>query len=184
MVVSSGAGREQSCAVGRGKVYYARLSRGKAMFLAPRMLPYFHAVMGIRRSEEPSRLSPDGRALLRVLRREWEMGTADLRDESGMKDRSRFTRALDELQAAMLVVPSAVYYEPTFTYIYTLAVGRFPEGLRARVGREAALREIARGLLHGAGMTVRGELARVSRACRALTPASVIEPWWPKATRP
>jgi hypothetical protein len=153
--------------VGRGKVYYAKLSRGKAMFLAPRMIPYFHAIMGVRRSEEPTRLSPDGRALLRVLRREWEMGTADLRDESGVKDRARFTRALDELQAAMLVVPSAVYYEPTFTYIYTLAVGRFPEGLRARVGREVALREIARCFLNGAGMTVRGELARVTGLSRA-----------------
>jgi hypothetical protein len=28
----------------RGKVYYAKLSRGKAAFVAPRMLPYFHAI--------------------------------------------------------------------------------------------------------------------------------------------
>ena len=38
------------------------------------------------------------------------MSTADLRDESGVKDRTAFTRALDELQAAMLVVPSQVFY--------------------------------------------------------------------------
>ena len=75
--------------VGRGKVYYAKLSRGKAMFLAPRMIPYFHAIMGVRRSEEPHATQPrTRRALLRVLRREWEMGTADLRDESGVKDRA------------------------------------------------------------------------------------------------
>ena len=153
--------------VGRGKVYYAKLSRGKAMFLAPRMVPYFHAVWGARRSEEAGRLSPDARALLRVLRREWEMGTADLRDESGVKERARFTRALDELQAAMLVVPSAVYYEPTFTYLYTLAVGRFPEALRKRVSRPVALREIARCFLESAGLTVRGELARVTGLSRA-----------------
>ena len=36
----------------RGKIYYAKLARGKAMFLAPRMIPYFHAVWGVRRSEE------------------------------------------------------------------------------------------------------------------------------------
>src|SRR6266511_4198862 len=36
----------------RGKVYYAKLARGKATFLAPRMVPYFHAVWGLRRSEE------------------------------------------------------------------------------------------------------------------------------------
>ncbi len=28
--------------VRRGKVYYAKLSRGKTMFIAPRMIPYFH----------------------------------------------------------------------------------------------------------------------------------------------
>ena len=43
--------------VRRGKVYYAKLSRGKAMFLAPRMIPYFHAIWGMRRSEEKRRLS-------------------------------------------------------------------------------------------------------------------------------
>src|SRR6059058_5244680 len=37
--------------IARGQVYYAKLARGKAMFLAPRMIPYFHAVWGMRRSE-------------------------------------------------------------------------------------------------------------------------------------
>src|SRR5207248_11118310 len=27
----------------RGQVYYAKLTRGKATFIAPRMIPYFHA---------------------------------------------------------------------------------------------------------------------------------------------
>src|SRR5215212_7216372 len=36
----------------RGKVYYAKLARGKAMFVAPRMIPCFHAVWGMRRSDE------------------------------------------------------------------------------------------------------------------------------------
>ena len=31
----------------RGNVYYAKLGHGKAMFLAPRMIPYFHAVWGV-----------------------------------------------------------------------------------------------------------------------------------------
>jgi hypothetical protein len=151
----------------RGKVYYAKLGRGKSMFLAPRMIPHFHAIWGVRRAEEPRRLSRNARAVLRVLRREWEMGTKDLRDDSGVKDRATFARALDELQAAMLVVPSEVLYQPTFTYLWTLAVGRFPDELRRRVSRGAALREIARGFLDGAGLTVRGELARVTGLSRA-----------------
>ena len=54
------------------------------------------------------------------------MATSDLRDESGVKDRKAFIRAMDELQAAMIVVPSEVVYAPKFTYIWTLGVGRFP----------------------------------------------------------
>jgi len=142
------------------------LSRGKATFLAPRMIPYFNAVWGLRRSEEPRRLSTTARKILHVLRHEWEMATVDLRDDSGVKDRARFTRALDELQAAMLVVPSAVLYQPKFTYIWSLAVGRFPDALRKRVKREVALREIARSFLAGAGTTIPGELARVTGLSR------------------
>jgi hypothetical protein len=148
--------------VQRGKIYYAKLTRGKAMFLAPRMIPHFHAVWGLRRSEEQRRLSRHAQAILKVLRREWEMGTADLRDESGVKDRHAFTRGLDELQAAMVVVPSQIVYQPKFTYIWTLAIGRFPDALGRRVDREIALREIARCFLSGAGMTIPGELSRVT----------------------
>ena len=146
----------------RGRVYYAKLARGKTMFLAPRMIPYFHAVWGVRRRDEKRRLSRNARSILRVLRGEWEMGTADLRDESGVKDRQAFTRGLDELQAAMIVVPSEVYYQPKFTYIWSLGIGRFPDALVKRVTRDAAVREIARCFLAGAGMTVPGELARVT----------------------
>jgi hypothetical protein len=173
----------------RGSVYYAKLARGKAMFLSTRMVPYFHAIWGVRRSEEKGRLSRHARAILRVLRREWEMSTADLRDESGVKDRRTFTRAMDELQATMIVVPSEVFYQPKFTYIWTLGVGRFPEALLRRVNQDTALREIARSFLAGAGMTIPGELARVTglsrpdagRGNRALVAegyATMLAPGW------
>jgi hypothetical protein len=152
--------------VGRGNVYYAKLARGKATFVARRLVPCFNAVWGVRRADEPARLSKDARAVLRVLRREWEMATSDLRDEARIDDRRALTHALDELQAAMLVVPSAVVYAPKFTYLWTLAVGRFPDELRKRVARDAALREIARAFLAGAGMTFRGELARLTGLSR------------------
>jgi hypothetical protein len=175
--------------VRRGKVYYAKLARGKAMFLAPRMVPFFHAIWGVRRADEKRGLSTHARAILKVLRSEWEMATADLRDDSGVRDRAAFTRALDELQAAMLVVPSEVYYRPKFTYIWTLAVGRFPDALLRRVRYETALREIARCFLDSAGMTVPGELARVTglprpdagRGNRALVAegyATMLAPGW------
>jgi len=152
--------------VRRGKVYYAKLARGKSTFIAPRMIPYFHAIWGMRRSEETRRLSRHARAILKVLRKEWEMASSDLRKEAGVADRAAFTRALDELQAGMIVVPSEAVYLPKFTYLWTLGVGRFPDALRARVSRDEALREIARCFLTGAGMTVRGELARVTGLSR------------------
>jgi hypothetical protein len=152
--------------IARGKVYYAKVSRGKTMFLAPRMIPYFNAVWGVRPSEEKRRLSRHARAILKVLRNEWEMGTSDLREDARIRDRKTFNHALDELQAAMLVVPSQVFYQPKFTYIWTLAVGRFPDALQERVSRAIAVREIARCFLNGAGMTLRGELARVAGLSR------------------
>jgi hypothetical protein len=152
--------------VRRGKVYYAKLARGKAMLVAPRMVPYFHAIWGMRRAEEAKRLSRNARAVLKVLRKEWEMATSDLRIESGVADRVACTRAIDELQAAMIVVPSEVVYLPKFTYLWTLGVGRFPDALMRRVSRQTALREIARCFLAGAGMTIPGELARVTGLSR------------------
>ena len=148
--------------VRRGRVYYGKLAGARTLFIAPRMVRYFHAIWGVRRAEEPRRLSRNAQKILRVLRREWEMATSDLRQDAGIADRATFTRALDELQAAMLVVPSEVYYQPKFTYVWTLAVGRFRDELRRRLSREAAVREIARCFLANAGMTVPGELARVT----------------------
>jgi len=152
--------------VRRGKVYYGKLAGARTLFIARRLIPYFHAVWGVRRAGEARRLSRTAQRVLRALRGEWELATSDLRADAGVKDRGAFTRALDELQAAMLVIPSEVYYQPKFTYVWTLAVGRFPDELRRRIPREVALREIARGFLSAAGMTIPGELARVTGLSR------------------
>ena len=149
----------------RGRVYYAKLVKGKSTFIAPRLIPYFNALWGVQRRKESELLSPNARAILKVLRREWEMGTRDLRVESGVADRARFTRAIDELQRAMKVIPGEVLYEP-FTYIWTLAEGRFPKELSTKVSRRDALREIARAFLRGAGQNVVGELSRVTGLSR------------------
>ena len=150
----------------RGKVYYAKLARGRATFVAPRLIPAFHALWGVPRKQEAEALSPDARAILRVLRREWEMASSDLHAESGVADRARFARALDELQACMKVIPGDVLYVPKFTYIWWLADGRFAPDLRVKVPRERALAEVARAYLRGAGQTERGELARVTGLSR------------------
>jgi hypothetical protein len=49
----------------RGKLYYGKLARGRAMFIAPRMVPHFFTIWGVRRSEERQRLSANaGRTVL------------------------------------------------------------------------------------------------------------------------
>lgn len=150
----------------RGRVYYAKLAKGRATFIAPRLIPHFNALWGVARRRENDLLTADARAILKVLRREWEMATCDLREASGVKERVRFTRVMDELQRTMKVLPGEVVYEPWFTYIWTLSEGRFSSELSKKVKREDALREIARAFLDGAGLTVRGELAKVTGLSR------------------
>ena len=89
----------------------------------------------------------------------------DLRRDSGVTDRAAFNRAIDELQSAMLVVPSAVVYRP-FTYIWTLAVGRFPDELRRRAARRPPCARSRGAFLAGAGQTLPGELSRVTGLSR------------------
>ena len=150
----------------RGRVYYAKLAKGRSTFVAPRLVPYFNALWGVPRRRESELLSMEARTVLKVLRREWEMATCDLREAAGVKERARLTRILDELQRTMKVVPSDVLYEPWFTYIWTLAEGRFPGELSVKIKREDALREVARAFLDGAGMTLPGELAKVTGLSR------------------
>lgn len=151
----------------RGRVFYAKLKRGRLTFIARRMLPYFYALWGVPVGREAESLTDDARSVLRVLRREWEMGTRDLRLASQIHERARFDRAIDDLQKTFKVIPSDVVYKPTFSYIWSLAETRFQDEMDLSVGREEALREIARAYLSGAGMTVRGELASVTGLSRA-----------------
>src|SRR5436190_15010904 len=149
----------------RGRVYYAKLAGGRSMFVAPRLISHFAAVWMPGRKDEPEALSDAAQRVLKVLRREHELATGDLRAESRVTERAAFTRALDELQRGMKVLPQDVIYQP-FSYIWTLAEDRFPEELRKRGARKTALREIARAYLAAAGMSLLGETARASGLSR------------------
>jgi hypothetical protein len=146
--------------IARGKVYYAKLVKGNSMFIAPRMIPYFNAIWGVPKKDEKGDLSPNAQRVLKVLRKEWDMATSDLRAEAGIKEKSDLTKAIDELQKKMKVVPQEVLYVPKFTYIWTLAEGRFPEELAKKVTREEAVRELARCYLQMCGLTLRGDMSR------------------------
>src|SRR5881392_2097132 len=72
----------------RGRVYYAKLAKARTLFIAPRLIPHFNALWGIPRRAEATRLSPAARGVLRVLRREWELATCDLRMAAKIADRA------------------------------------------------------------------------------------------------
>ena len=146
----------------RGKCFYGKVLRGRSTFIAPRLVPFFNALWGIPQRMEKKTLAPDAQIILRVMRREWEMATRDLREASGIAERARFNKAMTQLQKSLKIIPSDVLYEPTFTYIWSITEARFPEELKQNVKREDAVKEIARAYLIGAGMTLRRELASVT----------------------
>ncbi|MGI9035500.1 MAG: hypothetical protein ACR2GD_05615, partial [Pyrinomonadaceae bacterium] len=87
-------------------------------------------------------------------------GTADLRAEAKIEDRKKLTRALEELQRALKVVPQEVLYEPKFTYIWTLAEARFPKETAQKISRPEAVIELARCFLEMNRLPLRGDFAR------------------------
>jgi len=129
--------------VRRGRVYYGKLRGNRATFISRKLLPHFNAISGLGRKQESTALSQPAQKILKVLRKEWEMATGDLRDESGVHDRTTFTKAIDELQRVLKVVPSEIVYQPKFTYIWSLAESRFQDELTAIPNRDVALKEIA-----------------------------------------
>jgi hypothetical protein len=149
-------------AVRRGHVYYGKLKGGRSFFIARRLIPHFNTLWGFTRPEEPRRLSKPAHKLLKILRKEWEISTRDLRTATDLSDRITFNKALDELQRAFKVIPTEVVYEPVFTYIWSLTESRFADELTQEVERDEALKQVAHAYLIGAGMTLRGELARVT----------------------
>lgn len=153
----------------RGRVYYGKLVKGRSTLAGRRLVPFFNAIWGVPRQSEAMLLSQDARVVLEVLRCEWEMATRDLHKASGLAERARFLKALDELQRTLKVIPADSLYEPGFTYIWTLLEARFDEELKAVVSREDAIQELARAFLHGAGATFRGELSKVTGLSRSDT---------------
>jgi hypothetical protein len=146
--------------IARGNVYYGKLVKGNSWFLARRMIPVFNSIWGVSKRAEKEELSANAQIVLKVLRKEWEMATADLRTECGFANKADLTKAIDELQKRMKVVPQEVLYVPKFTYIWTLAEARFPEEMAVKMPRDEAVLELARAFLRMHGLTPLGDLSR------------------------
>ncbi len=145
--------------IARGNIYYSKLVKGHAMFLAKRMIRVFNAIYGCSRKGETGILSRNAQTVLKVLRKEWEMATSDLRSECGFKDKKDLTKAIEELQKRMKVMPQEVVYVPKFTYIWTVPEARYPKEMSVKMTREKAIIGLARCYLTAFGTTQKGELA-------------------------
>lgn len=150
----------------RGKVYYSKLAKGRATFVSRELVSAFYSIYGIPASEEEDRLSPEAVRVLEVLREEWESSTSDLKRDAEITDRKLLTKALEELQKCMKVVPYDVLYQPKFTYLWTLAEERFSRELAVEIKKEDAVYSIAKTFLSACGMTLRADLSKATGISR------------------
>ena len=140
--------------VRRGQVYYAQARARQGHVRRAADDPLLSRGLGrapVRRRaapEPPRPGTPEG-----ASSRVGDEPRSDLRDDIRRDTIARRSPRHRRAAGGDARRPSAVVYRP-FTYIWTLAVGRFPEALRRRDARPTAAREIARCFLAGAGMTV------------------------------
>lgn len=173
-----------------GKVFYAKLVRGKPTFVAWDVFPDVYRLFGPKRDYvaeyRDGLLSPPAKVILDALHRRRPQETFELKLATGLarpRQRRTFDAAMAELQQKLYVAMSEARYEP-FTYVWDLVAARFPEpvaGARRRRLREAA-RAVAQRYLQAVIyanahqlQTVLGERGRTKQAIADLVRAGVIE---------
>ena len=144
----------------RGNVYYAKLVKGHATFISREMIPIFNSLWGCSRAGESGVLTKEARIILDILRKEWEMATADLLAESGIRKKADFDKIMEELQRRMKVIATEVVYEPKFTYIWTASETRFSNELKSKLPRDEAMYLLAKRYLQTFAYEQSGELAK------------------------
>jgi hypothetical protein len=128
-----------------GKVFYAKLYRGKPTFVAWDVFPAVYRLFGPQRDHvaayRAGLLSPAAKAILDVLHRQRPLETSALRlatDLARSGQRRVFDGAMSELQQTLHITMVEVRYGP-FTYVWDLVEARAREAVRAaRRWREAA----------------------------------------------
>lgn len=175
-----------------GRVFYAKLLRGKPTFVAWELFPavyrLFHPPGDGRAAYDAGRLSPQALAILTALQRRAPQETFALKLASDLarpSQRRAFDAALTELQRGLWVCMTEARYEPSFTYVYDLVATRHAAALRAarRLDEHAAATAVLRRYLANviaatpgdAALVVNGR-ARAARALDALAAAGAIVP--------
>jgi hypothetical protein len=116
-----------------GKVFYAKLIRGKPTFVAWDVFPDIYRLFGPQhdylRQYRDGLLSPVAKAILDALHRKRPQDTFALKLATNLarpSHRRVFDAAMAEVQQKLHVAMREVRYEP-FTYVWDLVEARFPE---------------------------------------------------------
>jgi hypothetical protein len=130
-----------------GKVFYAKLIRGKPTFVAWDLFPEVYRLFGPQRDYvrdyRDGRLSPAAKAILDALHRKRPQETLELKLATNLarpSQRRVFDAAMQEVQQKLYVAMREVRYDP-FTYVWDLVAARFPHQVavaRTRAPRAAA----------------------------------------------
>jgi hypothetical protein len=125
--------------LGTGVWHYAKLLRGKATLVAPKVAPYFYALsenFGEPRDDAEAlyragALSREAMRIFEIVLDKGRQHTIALRREAGLTSResnTRFERALVELQSNWLIAPAAVAQAGAWRYafVYESVVGLWP----------------------------------------------------------
>jgi len=123
----------------RGLVYYGKLLRKKPTFVSLDLLPYFYALSGSYGEledylieYEDGRLSEEARRVYEALLIHGALATSHLRRQAGLageSNRSRFNRALVELQVGLKIVKTGISDQSAwrYCYVYDLLLRRWPD---------------------------------------------------------
>jgi hypothetical protein len=138
-----------------GKVFYAKLLRGKPTFVAWHLFPAVYRLFGPQRDYvreyRDGLLSPVAKAVLDALHRQRPQDTFALKLATSLarpSQRRAFDGAIAELQQKLYVSMCEARYEP-FTYVWDLVAARYPERVAAAprvTARDAALAVVRRYL--------------------------------------
>ena len=134
-----------------GKVFYAKLIRGRPTFVAWNIFPDVYRLFGPRRSYvheyRDGLLSPAGKTIVEALQRKRPQETFELKLATNLarpSQRRAFDAAMAEVQQRLFIAMCEVRYDP-FTYVWDLVDARFPAAVAA--ARQRSVEQSARTVL-------------------------------------
>ena len=158
-----------------GRVFYAKLIRGRPTFVAWDLFPDVYRLFGPQRSYvkeyRDGLMSPAARAILDALHRKCPQETFELKLNTGLarpNQRRTFDAGMAEVQQKLYVAMREVRDDP-FTYVWDLVEARFPDAVaeaRKRRPRNASFvlaRRYLEGVLYASPLQLQSVLGRHAR---------------------